>query len=82
MTPWQLRCCARGHNMRQEQIHDMNSWHMYHGAALTRSMEKMPPLKLFMSGADKKKVKGIDEAAIMQGLKSYQRQIDGNRSKN
>ncbi len=56
----------------------MNSWHMWHGAALSRSAEKMPKLSLFMSG-QKKKVKGIDEAAIMQGLKSYQRQIDDNR---
>jgi hypothetical protein len=46
---------------------------MWHGAALTRSTKDMPKLAIFLSSA-KKKVKGIDEAAIIGQLKAYQKQ--------
>lgn len=81
LTPYLLKCCAQGHCRKIEELHDMMAWNMWHGAGLTKSPDKLPPLERFMSGR-KNKVKGIDEAAIMQGLKSYQAQIDGNSSKN
>lgn len=65
--------------MKMNDQHDRSAWVMWHQAVLTKMTDKMPKLATFLSSA-KKRVKGIDEAAIMGALKAYQKAKDGKRS--
>lgn len=62
----------KAHNRKAEADYLDRIYIMWHGAALTRT-RKMPPLSAF---TPKKKVKGIDEAAIKRGFEAIKRRFE------
>lgn len=82
MTPWQLKLCVESHMQNKNELHDHDTWIMWHLAALFRwpAKKKFPDIKEFMSGRDKKVRKKvaqkIDDNAIIARMKEYQRRKD------
>lgn len=70
MTPWQCFTLIKERNERALENHNRQTWLMWHGAVLQR-IEKIPPLDKFIAG--KKPMRGINENAIINHLKAYQR---------
>lgn len=63
-----------GHIQNREQEHDSASWHMWHGALLTRS-KQLPPLADFLTSKPKtSSVPKLDEAAIRARFDAYRKQ--------
>jgi hypothetical protein len=68
LTPWQFGLCLQANQEKQKY----DRWLMWNTAALHR-IDKLPPLAEVMG--DKKPVKGIDERAIKERMKAYQRRV-------
>lgn len=76
-TPYELRLSIDAFQQKNESQHKGDLWKMWHSAALYRC-KKFPDIKTFIVGKQKT-VKGIDEAAIIAGLKAYSKRYKQER---
>ena len=76
LTPWLFEQCIEGYKSRKDAEHDNAVFAWWHNALLSGASGKsFPAIEKFMINPPRKKaVKGVDEGAIMDWLKTYSRE--------